>query len=105
MLTLRRPTELQDHLAYITAYAPDTYPPEDETTNATAFAVAFTALALFSLHTPSPTGREVVAQCLRQLRLVYELYEHGDSATAERLLLDTRDDFLRARKFIALSDE
>lgn len=101
---IKRPTELADHLAYLSAYAPN-FPAEDGETTATAFAMAFKALELFIQHCRTEEGKERVRECERNLRVAYEFYEKGDEFTGDKMVQETAEMFRRCRKYISISDE
>ncbi len=110
-MRIERPTELQDLLGYIFLCAPDKYPVEDylpadkQPTNASEFATAFDALQRFTAAVSTEEGKEKLRECERNLRVAYELFEHGDEIEGARLVQDTGKMFLRARKYIPISDE
>ena len=51
-MQINRPTELADHLAYLSVY-PGELPTEDELSDSEAFGLAFEALKLFLANTQS----------------------------------------------------
>ncbi len=101
---IRRPTELADFLAYLITYAPE-FPEEDELTNSSAFAEAFTAFDRFADATKTDEGKEAVLQCKRHLLVAYEYFEDGDEVTGCRMTQEVAELFRKARRFITISDE
>lgn len=99
-----RPTELRDFFSYVLVYAPDEYPDEDNYTNAKAFSEMFSTLEYFLENTPSSDGKEAVERVIRNLRVTYEEYEHGNDVAAAHLLQESEELFQASRKYIRLSD-
>lgn len=110
-MRIERPTELQDLLGYIFLCAPDQYPVEDylppdkQPTNASEFATAFEALQRFTEAARTEEGKEKLRECERNLRVAYELFEHGNEIDVAKMVQETEQMFLRARKYIPISDE
>jgi hypothetical protein len=100
---IKRPTELADFFAYLSAYAPN-FPAEDGFTNATAFNMAFKALELFIQNCRTEEGKECVRECERNLHVAYECYEKGDDFTGDKMVQETAEMFRRCRKYINISD-
>jgi hypothetical protein len=99
-----RPTELQDFFSYVLLYAPEEYPSEDNYTNSKAFTEMFSTIEYFLENTPSTEGKESIEQVIRNPRVTYEEYEHGNDVAAAHLLQETEAMFQASRKFIRLSD-
>ena len=103
MFRITRPTEFADLLVYMATYSPN-FPAEDACSNASVFAEAFAALALFEANSPTEDGKEAVRQCDRNLRVAFEHFEHGDDRNGSQLVQETEGLFRKARKFIRISD-
>lgn len=109
-MDFQRPTELADYFGYMILCAPDEYPYEDfrgdnQDTNASVFGDAFRALEKFIASTRSEEGREKLSECLRNLKVAFEFYEHGDNKQGDEFLQETDRMFQRCRKYIPISDE
>jgi hypothetical protein len=109
-MEFQRPTELADHFGYMILCAPDLYPHEDylgdnQVTNAIAFRDASRGLEKFIASARTEEGQEKLSECLRNLHVAYEFYEHGDNEQGAEFLQETERMFQRCRKYIPISDE
>jgi hypothetical protein len=104
-MRFERPTELADHLVFLSTIEDPSYSDEFGTTSASAYADAWTALEHFIKHTPTEEGKEKLRRCVRNLHVAFQYLEDGDGVSASDLVLETEEMFKRARKFVALSDE
>lgn len=100
-----RPTELADHLAFLSTIEDPSYTDKFGTTSASAYAEAWNTLNHFIEHTPTEEGKEKLRPCARNLQVAYEYLEGGDGVSATDLVMETEQMFKRARKYIAISDE
>ncbi|HEX2873534.1 MAG TPA: hypothetical protein VHP33_19885 [Polyangiaceae bacterium] len=94
---------MQDLLAFIHVYAPD-YLPRHQTNNAQVFADVFEGMEYLQEKTPTADGKEALQQCIRNLRVAYEDFEHGHVNRASRTVEDTAEMFRKARKYIDTDD-
>jgi hypothetical protein len=99
-----RPTELADHLAFLSTIEEPNYVDEYGATSASLFADAWTTLEYFIQQTPTDEGKEKLRQCIRNLHVAFEYLEDDDGVTASDLVMETEEMFKRSRKYIALSD-
>src|SRR6187402_2406597 len=100
-----RPTELADHLVFLSTIEDPNYLDEFGTTSASAYADAWNTLEHFIERTPTEDGKEKLRQCVRNLHVAFEYLEGGDGLSASDMVMETEQMFKRARKYIALSDE
>jgi hypothetical protein len=100
-----RPTELADHLVFLSTIEDPNYTDEFGTTSASVYVEAWAAIEHFIEHTPAEEGKEKLRQCVRNLHVAFEYLENGDGVSASDLVMETEDMFKRARKYIAISDE
>jgi hypothetical protein len=104
-MDLQRPSELADHLVYMLAYAPESYPQEfGRYTNADAFGDAFRAIRLFRGSAKTEESRERLTECERHLHVAYEYFEHGDEFTGSRCVQEVIEMFRKCRRYISISD-
>ena len=68
-------------------------------------AIAFEVLQRFTEAARTEEGKEKLRECERNLRVAYELFEHGDEIEGAKMAQETEKMFLRARKYIPISDE
>lgn len=98
MFEIKRPTELTDHLWYLSTC-------DLQSTTASDFAEAWNALDLFIEHSLTEEGKEKLRQCKRNLHVAFEMFESGDTRSASEFVEETIEMFQKCRKFIAISDE
>jgi hypothetical protein len=102
-MKIRQPDEMQDMLAFIHAYAPD-YLPRHETTNPQMFAEVFEGMEYLKGKTPTAEGKEALQQCIRNLGVAYEDFEHRHTNRASRTVEETAEMFRKARRYIDTDD-
>jgi hypothetical protein len=95
--------ELAHHLVFLTMIDGN-YADEYGSTTASVYAEAWDALERFLSRTPSDEGKELLRQCIRNLRAALEHLQGGDVAAGQRLAAETEQTFKACQKYIEIED-